>query len=181
MVWVLVVGKKTSRLPLLLPGFDAPGSDQHNHHHHQNHCKPPSLLVWLSYTKKNPLTDDSISNWRKGMGISFDRQYIFLLPWQLYTYPCKIGWSVSQSLPLLLVNWVRSKLVPQVTKWVRFDVYYHGDFTKPMTLPPPQRPPSCNMFNFWHQSWACWQPGTKPWQVHCSWNSLCGGWVGGGY
>ena len=33
---VLVVGKKTSRLPLLLPGFDALGRDQHNPHHNQN-------------------------------------------------------------------------------------------------------------------------------------------------
>ena len=33
---VLVVGKKTSRLPLLLPGFDALGRDQHNPHHNQS-------------------------------------------------------------------------------------------------------------------------------------------------
>ena len=60
MVWVLVVGKKTSRLALLLPGFDAPGSDQHNHHLHQDHCKPPSQLVCLSYTRKRQILSQTI-------------------------------------------------------------------------------------------------------------------------
>ena len=33
-------GQEDIKAAPLLPGFDAPGTDQHNHHHHQNLAKP---------------------------------------------------------------------------------------------------------------------------------------------
>ena len=51
---VLVVGKKTSRLPLLLPGFDALGRDQHNPHHYQNAAPSNDTMIF------NPISNGVI-------------------------------------------------------------------------------------------------------------------------